>query len=54
MSVDEATKLVEANGWTLRVSTLDGEGQALTEDYSVSRMNVAVEAGVITAIEFIG
>lgn len=54
LSVDEATALVEANGWTLRVSTLDGEGQALTEDYSVSRVNVAVEAGVVMAIDFIG
>ena len=54
LSVDEATQLAEANGWVLRVSTLDGEGQALTEDYSVSRMNVAVEAGLITAVEFIG
>lgn len=54
MPVDEATKLAEANGWTLRVSTLDGEAQMLTEDYSVSRCNVAVEAGVVTAVEFIG
>jgi hypothetical protein len=36
------------------VSTLDGEGQMLTEDYSETRMNVAVEAGVVTAVEFIG
>lgn len=54
LTLDEATKLAEANGWTLRVSTLDGEGQMLTEDYSETRVNVAVEAGVVTAVEFIG
>lgn len=54
MTVDEATKVAEGAGWVLRVSTLDGEGQMLTEDYSETRVNVAVEAGVVTAVEFIG
>ncbi|MEN9643355.1 MAG: hypothetical protein RL238_24 [Actinomycetota bacterium] len=54
MTLDEATKLAEGAGWVLRVSTLDGEGQMLTEDYRETRMNVAVEAGVVTAVEFIG
>ena len=54
MPVEEATAAAESNGWTVRVSTLDGEGQMLTEDYSVSRLNLAVEAGIVTAVEFIG
>lgn len=54
LTVDEATKVAEGAGWTLRVSTLDGEGQSLTEDYSPLRVNVAVEAGVVVGIDSIG
>ena len=54
LGVDEATKVAESNGWTLRVSTLDGEAQMLTEDYSPSRVNVSVTGGVVTAVDFIG
>lgn len=54
LTVDEATKVAEGNGWTLRVSTLDGEGQMLTEDYSPTRVNVAVADGVVTGVDFIG
>ena len=54
LTLEEATKVAEGAGWTVRVSTLDGEGQALTDDYLPLRVNVAVEAGVITGIDSIG
>ena len=54
LTLEEATKVAEGAGWTIRVSTLDGEGQALTDDYLPLRVNVAVEAGVITGIDSIG
>jgi hypothetical protein len=54
LTVDEATKVAEGNGWTVRVSTLDGEAQMLTDDYSPTRVNVAVTAGVVTGVDSIG
>ena len=54
LTIDEATKLADGNGWAIRVSTLDGEGQMLTDDYSPTRVNVAVEAGVVVGIDSIG
>jgi hypothetical protein len=54
LSVDEATKVAEDNGWVLRVSTLDGESQIVTADFNTSRVNVAVAAGVVTGIDSIG
>lgn len=54
LTLDEATKVAEGAGWTVRVSTLDGVGQQLTADYSPQRVNVAVEAGVVTGIDSIG
>lgn len=50
----EATAEAEARGWSLRVARLDGEDLALTEDYSPTRVNVAVEAGEVTEIVSIG
>jgi hypothetical protein len=54
VSEDEATTLAEQNGWTLRVVRRDGEDLAVTEDYSESRVNVAVEAGVVLSVDFVG
>lgn len=54
LTLEEATKVAEGAGWVVRVSTLDGEGQAMTDDYMPLRVNVAVEAGVVTAIDSIG
>ena len=54
LTLDEATKVAEGNGWTVRVSKLDGEDQMLTEDYSATRVDVVVEAGSVTAVDFIG
>ena len=54
LTVDDATQAAEANGWVLRVSTLDGVGQILTADFVTNRVDVAVEAGVVTGIDNIG
>lgn len=51
---DEASKLAEQNGWTMRVVRRDGEDLAVTDDYSESRVNVAVEAGVVLSVDFVG
>lgn len=51
---DEAAKLAEQNGWTMRVVRRDGEDLAVTEDYSESRVNVAVEAGAVVSVDFVG
>ncbi|MDP2293233.1 MAG: hypothetical protein Q8M22_18775 [Actinomycetota bacterium] len=54
LSLDEATKVAEENGWSVRVSTLDGEGQVVTDDLRPNRVNVAVTDGVVTGIDSIG
>jgi hypothetical protein len=36
------------------VAVLDGESQALTEDFQPARINVRVEDGVVTGLEFMG
>jgi len=38
----------------LRVAVLDGESQALTEDFQPARINVRVKDGVVTRVEFMG
>jgi hypothetical protein len=56
--VDEALPAAETRaaerGCTLRIAEIDGEPQALTEDFSPARINVRVRDGVITAIAFMG
>lgn len=54
LSLDEATKVAEENGWTVRVAVLDGEVQAGTMDLQPNRVNVAVEAGVVTSVDSVG
>jgi hypothetical protein len=54
LSVDEATAALAAEGLTLRVVREDGVDLIVTEDYSESRVNVAVEAGVVTEVLGIG
>ena len=54
LSLDEATKVAEGNGWTVRVSTLDGAPQMLTMDYLINRVDVAVTAGTVTGVDNIG
>lgn len=38
----------------LRVAVLDGKSQALTEDFQPARINVRVQDGVVTRVEFMG
>ena len=54
LTVDEASKLAEASGWTVRVAREDGVDLAVTMDYRDNRFNVAVEAGVVTEVVSIG
>jgi len=44
----------DAFGYTTRVVELDGEALAVTEDYSLSRVNVVVADDTVTAIASIG
>ena len=44
----------DARRCTLRIAELDGQPQALTEDYSPARINVRVAGGVVTAVAFMG
>ncbi len=54
LTLDEATAAAEANGWLVRVSTLDGQAQPLTMDYLTNRVNVSVQDGSVVAIDNIG
>lgn len=54
LSVDEAAKVAETNGWVLRVVRVDGVDQAATADLITNRANVATEGGVVTAIVSFG
>jgi hypothetical protein len=48
LPLDAATALAEAGGYRVRVVTLDGEPQAATADARDDRMNLDVEADVVT------
>jgi hypothetical protein len=54
LGVDDATKTLEGQGFTLRVVIEDGEALAVTEDFSSSRVNVEVADGVVVAVVSIG
>ncbi len=54
LGVDDATKTLEGQGFTLRVVIEDGEALAVTEDFSTSRVNVEVADGVVVAVVSIG
>lgn len=54
LPVDEAQEVVEDEGWVFRIAVLDGEDQVLTMDLVENRVNVAVDDGIVTGIEFIG
>ena len=49
LPVDAATALAESSGYTLRVISIDGTPQAVTKDLREDRMNVEVEADIVTA-----
>jgi hypothetical protein len=48
LTEQEAIDAIEAEGLIARVVARDGEFYAVTEDYSVSRINLVVEAGLVT------
>ena len=52
--LEAAARRTERRRCTLRVAVLDGESQALTEDFQPARINVRVEDGVVTGVEFMG
>lgn len=44
-TLEEFTAEAEAQGWTVRVTEIDGQSQDVTMDYSTSRVNVSVVTG---------
>ena len=54
LTVDEATKVLAGGGLTLRVVREDGVDLIVTEDFSETRVNVAVDAGTVTEVVSIG
>ncbi len=54
LSEDDAAKVAAARGWTLRVTERDGEFLAVTEDFSLTRVNVVVESGFVVKVARIG
>ena len=45
-AVDEA----ESGGWVVRVVARDGENYLVTQDYSLSRVNLTVVGGIVTSV----
>ena len=54
LSEADATTAAQNNGWELRVAKRDGVDLAVTADYRTNRVNVAVAAGVVVAVQSIG
>jgi hypothetical protein len=54
LAMPAASERAERRGCPLRVAVLDGEPQALTEDYSPGRINVRVRDDVVRRVEFMG
>lgn len=50
MSVNEARKYLEENGYTMRVINEDGSPKGVTTDYKAKRVNVFVKKGKIDNI----
>ena len=48
LPLDAATALAESGGYQVRVVSIDGEPQAATADARDDRMNLEVEADVVT------
>ena len=49
LPVEAAVALAEASGYATRVSSIDGEGQAVTMDIQEDRFTFETEAGLVTA-----
>jgi hypothetical protein len=54
LTLAEAEDEAARRGWSVRVARLDGEDLMLTEDYSPTRINVAVEDDVVVEVLFVG
>ena len=50
LTEDEATKVAQEKGWTIRVAARDGEQFMLTKDYLFSRVNISVVASFVTEV----
>lgn len=50
LGFDEATKLVNASGFSWRVVSTNGKPLVLLNDYRGDRMNLEVENGTITKV----
>lgn len=46
----DAQRCAAELGWAFRVGVRDGESFALTQDYSLQRVTVSIDDGVVTAV----
>jgi hypothetical protein len=51
MTEFEAIEFAEAQGRTTRIASIDGEGFALTEDFTDNRLNLYILAGIVVRVE---
>jgi hypothetical protein len=54
LCIADAEALAKSFGYEVRVVSLDGVGQAVTDDLRPTRINVVVDNGVVTAVQSIG
>lgn len=54
MSVDEARKYLEDNGYTMRIINQDGKPLMVTTDYVENRVNVFTKNGKVFDIRDLG
>jgi hypothetical protein len=52
MTEEQASAFAGANGYTLRVGSIDGQPQAVTMDYRPDRFTVALVSGVVTSCSY--
>jgi hypothetical protein len=52
--VGDAAARAERRGCPFRIAFVDGEGQALTDDFQPARINVRVDDGAVSGVEFMG
>ena len=50
LTEDEALAAAAERGWEARVVARDGEGFAVTDDYSTGRVNLTIDAGLVVAV----
>ncbi len=54
LPIDDFIDQVEPLGYNVRIAEQDGEGLDLTADFSETRLNVAVDSGIVTSILNLG